>query len=221
MSDYQKNIQRKQGTQKQHVGISEELNKPEMFDAYYTVDEVMAGGEAREEQAKFKGRTQEFQLSQLSNYQGISQHGLIDTSSRTNILPQQSRSGVDGLGREAELGPTQEAAREALANPAQGVKHDQGKEPLALLSTVWLLGVARVMGFGAVKYAAHNWRQGLQRSRLVSAAMRHILAYNEGEDKDPETGLSHLDHASCCLMFAREMHETHSELDDRYKGAKK
>ncbi len=101
--------------------------------------------------------------------------------------------------------------------PPAGVKYDQTKEPVSLLSRVWLLGVARVMGFGAKKYAAHNWRGGIERSRLLSAALRHILAYNEGEDTDPESGLPHLDHASCCLMFARETHETHPELDDRWK----
>lgn len=103
----------------------------------------------------------------------------------------------------------------------KGIKHDQTKEPLSLLSRVWLLGVASVMAFGAKKYKSHNWRAGIERSRLLSAALRHILAYNEGEDLDPESGLSHLDHASCCLMFAREHHETHPELDDRYKHDKK
>lgn len=100
-----------------------------------------------------------------------------------------------------------------------GMKHDQSKEPLSLLSRTWLLGVSSVMAFGAKKYAPNNWRKGIERTRLISAALRHILAYNEGEDTDPETGLSHLDHASCCLMFARETHETHPELDDRYKHA--
>lgn len=111
---------------------------------------------------------------------------------------------------------------EELGNtPPGGLKHDDGKEPLNLLSRTWLLGVAKVMAFGAKKYAPHNWRKGLHRSRLVAAAFRHLLAYNACEDNDPETGLSHLDHASACLMFAREQHETHPELDDRYREEKK
>lgn len=112
----------------------------------------------------------------------------------------------------------QEHAREAAAT---GLKHDQGKEPLSLLSRTWLLGVGSVLAFGAKKYASHNWRGGIERSRLLSAALRHLLAYNEGEDLDPETGLSHLDHASCCLMFARELHETRPDLDDRFKQGEK
>jgi hypothetical protein len=111
----------------------------------------------------------------------------------------------------------EQGCAERGATTPKGLKYDSEKEPLGLLSRTWLLGVARVMGFGAKKYAAHNWRGGIERSRLVSAALRHILAYNEGEDTDPETGLSHLAHASCCLMFAYETHETHPELDDRYK----
>jgi hypothetical protein len=47
--------------------------------------------------------------------------------------------------------------------------------------------------------------------------MRHLHAFNDGEDKDPESGLSHLAHASCCLMFLLEFEKTHQELDDRYK----
>lgn len=102
-----------------------------------------------------------------------------------------------------------------------GVKHDQDKARLDLLSTPWLLGVGKVMGYGAKKYAAHNWRGGIVYSRLVAACLRHITAFNDGEDLDPETGLSHLYHASCCLMFLSEFVEHRPDLDDRYKRSVK
>lgn len=108
-----------------------------------------------------------------------------------------------------------------IAKQESGVKHDQSKEPVDLLARSWLLGVARVLGFGAQKYDRHNWRGGIKRSRLIAAALRHILAYNEGEDLDPESGLNHLYHASCCLMFASEMHEVRPDLDDRFKREEK
>jgi hypothetical protein len=76
---------------------------------------------------------------------------------------------------------------------------------------------AAVLKFGAIKYAEHNWRKGFAWSRPLAAAMRHILAFNAGEDKDPESGLSHLAHAACCIMFLLEFEKTHRELDDRYK----
>lgn len=100
----------------------------------------------------------------------------------------------------------------------RGIKHDGEKVRLELLSSTWLFGVGRVLTFGAKKYAAHNWRKGLELSRLLGAALRHILLFLGGEDLDPETGLSHLYHASCCVMFASELHETRPDLDDRYRS---
>lgn len=97
------------------------------------------------------------------------------------------------------------------------LKFDQDKLPLHLLSTEAMNQTAAVLAFGAEKYAAHNWRKGFAWSRPLAAAMRHITAFNAGEDKDPESGLSHLAHAACCIMFLLEFEKTHKELDDRYK----
>jgi len=106
---------------------------------------------------------------------------------------------------------------EPVAAATGAIKHDQDKPPLHLLSTEALNQVALVMQFGAQKYAAHNWRKGFQWSRPTAAAMRHILAFNNGEDLDPESKLPHLAHAMCCLMFLLEFQKTHQHLDDRYK----
>ncbi len=103
-----------------------------------------------------------------------------------------------------------------IIKPA-GIKHDQEKPDISLLSPIALLEVAKVMTFGKKKYSAHNWRGGMAWSRLLAAVLRHILSFMGGEDKDPETGLPHLAHAICCLMFLLEFEVTHKELDDRYK----
>jgi hypothetical protein len=102
-----------------------------------------------------------------------------------------------------------------------GLKFDHGKPPLSLLSRVWLEGTASVLAYGAKKYAAHNWRKGMQHSRLLDALQRHILAFQDGEDFDDESKLAHLFHASCCLMFLAENHIRRPEWDDRYKEEKK
>lgn len=99
-----------------------------------------------------------------------------------------------------------------------GIKHDQGKVQAELLSPTAMLEIAKVMSFGAGKYGPHNWRGGIAWSRVLGASLRHIFAYLSGEDKDPETGLSHLAHAGCCIMFLLEYETTHKELDDRYKN---
>lgn len=101
------------------------------------------------------------------------------------------------------------------------IKHDSGKPGMNLLSREALEQIALVMDFGKEKYAAHNWRKGFVWSRPLSAALRHIMAFNDGEDKDPESGLSHLAHAACCIMFLLEFEKTHKDLDDRWKSAEK
>ena len=97
------------------------------------------------------------------------------------------------------------------------LKFDTDKLPLNLLSTEAMNQTAAVLKFGAIKYAEHNWRKGFAWSRPLAAAMRHITAFNDGENTDPESGLSHLAHAACCIMFLLEFEKTHPELDDRYK----
>lgn len=98
----------------------------------------------------------------------------------------------------------------------KGVKFDSDKPPMSLLDPEFLEGVAKVLGFGAKKYAAHNWRNGIEYSRLISAAYRHLGAINKGEDIDPESGLSHAYHLGCCTMFLASMMNTRPDMDDRY-----
>lgn len=106
---------------------------------------------------------------------------------------------------------------ETKKDTGTALKFDQDKLPLHLLSTEAMNQTAAVLKFGAIKYAEHNWRKGFTWSRPLAAAMRHITAFNDGQDTDPESGLSHLAHAACCIMFLLEFEKTHPELDDRYK----
>jgi len=98
-----------------------------------------------------------------------------------------------------------------------GIKHDQDKPRMDLLDPYAIEQLAKVLTFGASKYAAHNWREGISKSRLIAAALRHLFAYLGGQDKDPETGLSHIGHAMCCCMFLLGL-EHRPELDDRWKA---
>lgn len=98
-----------------------------------------------------------------------------------------------------------------------GIKHDAEKPDLSLVSFAALNEVAKVMTYGKQKYAAHNWRLGLKNTRLVASSLRHITAYMMGEDKDPETGLSHISHAICGLMMLMENILLRPSLDDRWK----
>jgi hypothetical protein len=96
------------------------------------------------------------------------------------------------------------------------LKFDSDKPRLDLLPTYPLEEIAKVLAAGAVKYSEWNWTNGFKWSRLSGAALRHLFAHMRGEDKDPETGLSHLAHAGCCILFLI-WHERHrKDLDDRH-----
>lgn len=101
---------------------------------------------------------------------------------------------------------------------AEGKKYDAEKPPLQLLDPLALEGIANVLAFGAQKYAAHNWRGGIEYTRLIGACMRHTAAILRGEDNDPESGLPHVDHLGCSAMFLSNMMKTRKDLDDRYKN---
>jgi hypothetical protein len=94
-------------------------------------------------------------------------------------------------------------------------KFDSSKPPLGMIPTSALIEDALVLRFGAEKYGRDNWRKGMDWSRLIDAALRHITAFNDGENRDPESGCHHLAHARCCLAFLLEYSATHPEKDDR------
>jgi hypothetical protein len=98
-----------------------------------------------------------------------------------------------------------------------GVKHDEGKAQLDLLPRRGLVAVARVLEMGRKKYGRDNWKGGLAWSRPAGAALRHLFAWLDGESNDPESGLSHLAHVACNMLFLLEYEKTHPELDDRAK----
>lgn len=104
-----------------------------------------------------------------------------------------------------------------IPNPGRGggVKHDSGKLRVDLLPVDVLQGVAGILTHGAKKYGDRNWEEGLHYTRCYGAALRHLFAFWRGEGADPESGLLHLDHAICELMFLRRMSVTRPDLDDR------
>ena len=96
-----------------------------------------------------------------------------------------------------------------------GLKLDKGKTRYELLSPYALEQIAQVLTYGAKKYAPRNWEKGIAWGRVFGALMRHMWAWWRGENLDKETGLSHLAHAGCCLMFLLHYTEHRKEFDDR------
>lgn len=87
-----------------------------------------------------------------------------------------------------------------------GRKFDSEKPKMYLLPPKATVEVAKVLTFGAAKYDEENWRKLEDaQNRYSGGALRHIFSHLDGELKDPETNLSHLAHAICCLMFKLEL----------------
>lgn len=80
-----------------------------------------------------------------------------------------------------------------------------------------LAALAAVYTMGAKKYEDRNWEKGFKYGRVMRAAMQHLQLWWACEETDPESGLSHLAHATWNLMALQELEKTHPELDDRPK----
>ncbi len=83
------------------------------------------------------------------------------------------------------------------------LKFDQDKTDWAILPFTAIEEIIKVLKFGEGKYARGNFaiNGGLSHTRLINALIRHTISYARGEDNDPETGLSHIAHAGCCVVF--------------------
>ncbi len=113
--------------------------------------------------------------------------------------------------------PDKATAVRAFLPPTEGTKHDQNKLRMDLIDAKAMEGLAAVLTFGAQKYAAHNWRNGISYSRVLAALLRHVSAIQRGEYVDPESGLPHIDHVGCCWMFLSNFMKTRPDLDDLWK----
>lgn len=98
---------------------------------------------------------------------------------------------------------------------AKGSKPEQ----LAWLGPDALLELGKVAGVGASKYEPHNFRRGLPMSLHLSALYRHVLAWQGGEDQDPEGQFSHMAAAAWhALAIIQSQHDHGATWDDRWKG---
>lgn len=136
---------------------------------------------------------------------------------RNSTKKQRSRKATAG-----EIRAKREAPRAKREAPSEGaVKHDSQKPDYSLLTPAMLEPMIRAMMYGQEKYSRINFRAGFENIRLTSAALRHIFAYLDREDLDPESNVSHLGHAMAALaMLLDNIHEGVS-TDVRYEKKEK
>jgi 8-oxo-dGTP pyrophosphatase MutT (NUDIX family) len=108
-------------------------------------------------------------------------------------------------------------AKNPYANPKDAF--GSMKAPTHLVPAAGIIHESLAMRDGARKYDPYNWRgRAVVASIYISAADRHIKAWFDGEDYDPESGAHNLGHARACLGIVLDATETGNLKDDRPVG---
>ena len=103
---------------------------------------------------------------------------------------------------------------ESIENPKEAI--GQAKPSLHHVPPRVLLEVAQAMMEGSKKYGIYNYRKaGVSYSTYYSSTFRHLIAWFEGEDIDPDSGLSHITKAISGLIVLRDSMLEGNFTDDR------
>ena len=98
-----------------------------------------------------------------------------------------------------------------------GARFNSGKPSFDLIPLAALEDCAKVFDYGRRKYADWNWAKGMAWSVPLGCILRHLAAWQRGEDTDAESGLPHLGHIMCNLVMLSTYDRTFREGDDRAK----
>jgi len=137
--------------------------------------------------------------------QGVAEFTNLPTAAeiKADVAKWATGHGIGGEGSTADLRKQLDAWPSSQNITKEAVKHDDGKADWSLVPFESLEGMVKVLEFGAQKYAGWNWTTngGFSYTRVLRSCLRHLFAYMRGEDNDPESGLSHIHHAMCNLLF--------------------
>lgn len=90
------------------------------------------------------------------------------------------------------------------------------KAPMSTVSAPVMAEVGVAMLEGALKYGRHNYRAvGVRASVYYDATMRHLMDWWEGQDIDPDSGMSHITKAITSLVVLRDSMIQGNWSDDR------
>lgn len=125
-------------------------------------------------------------------------------------LPDQSNRELP-LGAFVHIAPTQNKKE---SNPKDSVATKKPGISCIPLPVLMELGVGLLEG--ARKYGRHNYRATPVRASVyIDATFRHIAQWYEGEDIDPDSGLSHITKAIASLVVLRDGMMQGKFVDDR------
>ena len=100
------------------------------------------------------------------------------------------------------------------------IKHDKGKPQLTLFPKEAMEAVCEIMEFGANKYGQGTWNR-VEAIRYINAAARHLYAMQSKDENgkeyidlskvDSESGLEHLYHLACNVVYATALYKRDKE----------
>lgn len=109
---------------------------------------------------------------------------------------------------------TQETTPVPDSNPKAARAAADGKLRLELVETALTHPLAHVLAHGADKYGVRNWRtQPIEARTYVGAMRRHLDAWADGQNDDPDSGEAHLVHLAACCMVVLDA-AAHGTLTD-------
>jgi hypothetical protein len=99
-------------------------------------------------------------------------------------------------------------------NPKAGV--GRMKPPVGLVPPVAILNIAQAFRDGAAKYGPYNWRKDpVSITTYLDAMYRHIMAYQDGEERSQDADVHHLAHVAACACILMDAASLGVLVDDR------
>lgn len=119
--------------------------------------------------------------------------------------------------KQLQLGPDEAWKPAASVGEFLGAaKNDSQKPDLSLVPYVAIKAAAEALMVGEKKYGRYNYCKGHKSSQLTSAALRHLFAYINGEERDPVDGQLHLGSVLASISMLLHQAELGTLKDDRF-----
>lgn len=103
-----------------------------------------------------------------------------------------------------------------VVDPVTGGEKGSKQCQIGAMDPMALMQVGMVAGFGTEKYARYNFAKGYRWSLSFDAMQRHLLAFWNGENIDPESKLPHLAHACWHCLTLMTFSLRGRGTDDRF-----
>ena len=167
----------------------------------------------------------------MVKYRELGQHEVIDCDKGDQVRNEADKGWYDTMHARANgRTPYKEGyvyrrpvGADAISKPSEHTKDTNPKDaigstkpPIANVPLSVISEVGMALAEGQWKYGGYNWRViGVRASVYWDATFRHLKAFWEGEDTDPDSQLSHVTKAISALVVLRDAMIQENWTDDR------